>query len=542
LPVLDAEPGSDSGAEPLSARSSPMPRSAALFARALRDERGSLTVFGLFIFVLMLMVGGLAVDLMRFETERVRLQNTLDRSVLAAASLNQMQGRKAVVSEYFAKAGLAGSLGEVDVDEGLNHRKVTAAAATPVKTLFMSMMGISELTAPAFSQARENRLDVEISLVLDVSGSMDSNQRLPRLKTAAKQFVDALLVQKDHDRDRVSISIVPFSMQVSAGAEILSFFDVSAEHGYSNCVDFAPAAFQSTAVAANSVLKRTGHFDPLSSSVTPTDFVCRVPPSREILAFSNDSAALKAKIDSFTAGGNTSIEIGAKWGLFLLDPSSQPIATARIAAGKTDADFAGRPVAYTEPETLKVLIVMSDGANTDQYMLKDAYNSGLSDVFRDPGTGRFSIYDAGRIGDQYWVLDSTTGLTGSWQAQPYRSGTAAAVQLTYPELWNAVPLKTYNTLRSSIPERSSSFDWNTVVTRVQTGTKNTRTSQICSAAKAAKVEVFTIAFETSGAGQATLRDCATAPVERHFFDVNGLQISEAFSTIASQINQLRLSQ
>ena len=36
-----------------------------------------------------------------------------------------------------------------------------------------------------------------------------------------------------------------------------------------------------------------------------------------------------------------------------------------------------------------------------------------------------------------------------------------------------------------------------------------------------------------------MRGCATTPA--HFYDVKGLQISEAFRAIASQINELRLT-
>ena len=59
--------------------------------RFRRDEDGSMIIFTLFLILMMLMVGGMAVDLMRFETNRSRLQATLDRAVLAAADLDQKQ-------------------------------------------------------------------------------------------------------------------------------------------------------------------------------------------------------------------------------------------------------------------------------------------------------------------------------------------------------------------------------------------------------------------------------------------------------------------
>ena len=76
-------------------------------ARFTRREDGTLVYFSLMLFVMMMMMGGFAVDLMRYETIRTSLQNTLDRSTLAAASLTQRLNSTTVVNDYFAKAGLS---------------------------------------------------------------------------------------------------------------------------------------------------------------------------------------------------------------------------------------------------------------------------------------------------------------------------------------------------------------------------------------------------------------------------------------------------
>ncbi|MCC5973288.1 MAG: Tad domain-containing protein [Rubellimicrobium sp.] len=68
-----------------------------------RDEAGSMTVFSMFVFLIILIVGGLAVDVMRYEHRRVHLQNTADRAVLAAGSLRQPNDPEEVVREYFRR-------------------------------------------------------------------------------------------------------------------------------------------------------------------------------------------------------------------------------------------------------------------------------------------------------------------------------------------------------------------------------------------------------------------------------------------------------
>ncbi|TAG21449.1 MAG: hypothetical protein EAZ40_08960, partial [Rhodobacterales bacterium] len=51
------------------------------------DEGGSMAIIMIFTFLAMIIFGGIAVDVMRFETRRVAMQQTLDRAALAAAGL-----------------------------------------------------------------------------------------------------------------------------------------------------------------------------------------------------------------------------------------------------------------------------------------------------------------------------------------------------------------------------------------------------------------------------------------------------------------------
>ena len=54
----------------------------------------------------------------------------------------------------------------------LNYRRVDATANARVDTLFMNMLGVEYMNAYAASSAEEGTSDIEISLVVDVSGSM----------------------------------------------------------------------------------------------------------------------------------------------------------------------------------------------------------------------------------------------------------------------------------------------------------------------------------------------------------------------------------
>jgi len=137
-----------------------------------KDEGGTMLAFGLSIFVMMLWAGGMAVDFMRFEHDRARMQYTLDRAALAAASLNQPLNCEAVAQDYFAKAGLDSTKVLVNGDCNELSKIVKISAETEVKSLFLNMLGIKSMTAGGTSTASESVQDVEISLVLDISGSM----------------------------------------------------------------------------------------------------------------------------------------------------------------------------------------------------------------------------------------------------------------------------------------------------------------------------------------------------------------------------------
>lgn len=563
--------------------------------RFARDEDGSLIIFGLFAFLIILSLTGVGIDLMRFERDRAALQYTMDRAALAAADLDQTLDPTDVVNDYLDKAGLLEYLTNVTVDEGFGYRSVSASATYEFPTQFMHMSGIDLLTAPAATTAEERIDGVEISLVLDVSGSMNSNSRLTNLKVAAKEFVDTMV---DNSADgNLSISIIPYATQVSVPDSIMSQFNVSAEQTYSNCITFSAADFDSTGMSTATPMTSAMHFDPWYTydardnsvpSVLGTGSayyrslpVCEAISGREILPLSKSRSELKTYIDNLTARGNTSIDVGMKWGTALVDPSLQGVVTNLIAAGDVSADFSDRPTTYDSGDTLKVIVLMTDGQNTSQYYINDGYRSGESNIWYNAEMEKYSVYvglddgDYDRDGNYdepmfYWPFN------GTWRDHAYGEGTyeetrtervcrsyrrngsckryrtvrttvtvdepGSAAIVSYPDLWAYTSLRwVVRYLYEPWMGGSAWYDWYyDVRSYVGSSTKNARTKSICDAAKAQGIIVYTIGFEAPSAGQAVLRDCASS--DSHFFDVRGLEIADAFSAIASSIRKLRLTQ
>jgi hypothetical protein len=534
-----------------------------ILRRFAGDESGSMIVLALIFFTLMIMVGGLAVDLMRYEARRTQLQQTTDRAVLAAASLRQPLVPEDVVNDYFTKAGLIDKLKAVRVTEDLNRKMVEVEAESLIDPFFVHMLGIEDMTAPADGTAEERITDVEISFVLDISGSMNSYSRIDNLKDAATEFVD--LIFEGAEAGRTTMSIVPYSGQVNLGADLIDEFNVTLNHTYSYCVDLPASSFTSTTVSTSTSIPHAGNMDPFYSSQAASLYYCPPQTANTVLPLSADTDALKAKINGLVADGNTSIDIGMKWGTLLLDPVSGPIIDGLIGKDVVEDRFSDRPLDPASVEVLKIVVLMSDGENTTEYVLKDPYRANSnSNIYRRDSDGQLAAYhdqsgsnDYYMPGIKYEVANSSSGkntfsettkVNGKnvtkwytrWQSQPFGTSTGWT-RLTWPQVWQYSTISYVASNLFATPRGESSSTWQSNFrSTTGTSTKNTRLQQICNAAKAKGYTVYTIGFEAPTAGKTQLSQCATST--GYFYEVVGTELRTALRSIASQVTHLRLTQ
>jgi Flp pilus assembly protein TadG len=541
--------------------------------RFARNEDGTITAFAAMMFVLMIGASGIAIDVMRYETQRAQLQYTLDRAILAAAALTQPFDPEGVVRNYFEISGLENYRLDVRVEQGLNFRRVHAYAEMEVRSMFMQLFGVRLMTSPAIGAAEERVNNIEVSMVLDISGSMGSNNRLVNLRPAAREFVtEVLRANADLTTDpMVSVSIVPYNGMVNTGSLLGSVYTFDNVHTRSNCPRFMAADFQTTALDPDVPIRRISHWDrdnQTRDQLFSTAY-CRTDQYGAILPWQHEEAPLHAAIDALNAGGWTAIDVGMNWGVALLDPSAQQPVADLIAGGHVHPDFAGRPRAYDDDETIKVIVLMTDGANTNQYDLRDQYRTGYSPIFRHTSTGRWSIWWQDR--GQFWIPNGTDprSSSGSWSNTPYGgwaaygmtstafgttgpnafvpNGTLLGRVLPWTELWENYTAEyiARNWLRQ--PANASGF-WN-FYNQVRTNSSYRYAGEteadenlraICDAAHAAGIIIFAIGFEAPLSGQEVMRYCASS--DAHYYDVEGLEINQAFASIARTINQLRLIQ
>ncbi|NEY91592.1 vWA domain-containing protein [Tabrizicola oligotrophica] len=527
-----------------------LPSAIAAFRKA---EDGALIIFALFLFVLMATMGGVAIDIMRYETTRTELSQTLDRCTLMAASLDQQLDPESVVNDCVAKAGLADKLQNVVVLDGLSSRDVQAIARADSEPFFMHMIGIDHFDAVARSRAVQTVTNVEIMLVLDVSGSM-SGAKIANLRSAASNFVHRML--STDTNNRVSIGIVPYNAQVNLGAALRGKFNATDLHNVSdvNCLELPPAAFASPALSRTLALPMMAYSDHYYGTNTGSYYTstsdaaarpnfsnnyCRRAANNTVYMPSQNETALQARINGLTAGGNTSIVLGMKWGTALLDPSARSIYDEFIDAGQMGAGLAGRPFDYTDTETLKVVVLMTDGEHVAHDRINDGYKSGLSPIYRSSGDGMYSIYHASRAGTaKFYVPHLNT-----WRSTAWTNNATPAVQQDWRAIWANLKLsyvawQFYGRALGSSAYSAALNEMRSVYASV--GTMDSQLQTTCTQAKNAGVVVYGIAFEAPTNGRTQISRCASTP--QHFYAAQGAEIGTAFDSIASNLSMLKLTQ
>jgi len=200
---------------------------------------------------------------------------------------------------------------------------------------------------------------------------------------------------------------------------------------------------------------------------------------------SQSNSALISQINALKPRAGTQIQIGMKWAVAMLDPSFQSINAALSASNvnKSDPAFSARPAAYSDAKTLKTIVLMTDGENSDSTRINGSVYA-TSSHYAHWNNFNFNYYL------QNYVY--------SWQRPSWYY------------------TKYYNSLGNNL------------------------LNQICTAAKNNGIVIWTVGFEVTDTGDTVMRNCASSPA--HFFDVNGVEITAAFQSIARQINQLKLTQ
>ena len=333
------------------------------FKHFVHDRSGNIAIITALTLLPMALITGGSLDLMQQETLRAKLQDALDRGVLAAASLSQTQDATETIQSYIANVVPSKGVDlTVKEDKTVNSRRISATASYKYETIFLKMARIDTLTVPASATAEEKRSNIELSLVLDISGSMVDNGGLAQLKPAAKTFIDTILAPDV--RSVTSVNLIPFAGTVNVGASVYDFLagsDNRRYHNYSSCFEMSESDFND-GMPDFTKRSQVPHFTYYNHGKRDREPWWCPTEDASISLFGNDPNALKNKIDALKAFDGTGTAYAVKWASILLDPAIQPAVYTASRFGIVNSRFSSRPAKYDDPDTLKFIVLMTDGA------------------------------------------------------------------------------------------------------------------------------------------------------------------------------------
>jgi Flp pilus assembly protein TadG len=343
-------------------------------SRALRDRRGvSAVAFAITFAVLAPMTLGLF-DVYQGNEQHGKLQDALDAAALYAAKSNATDtptintiGNKALAANLQLVQGATLTSSSFTL---VSNNKVQAVAT--VQLTAFAPMEFTHSPVQVSSEATRNGNNLEVAMVLDNTGSMLGSP-MTSLQSAANQLID-LVVSDTQTPFYSKIAVVPYSNAVNAGAYVNLVRGVSTTPPSpiaAPCVD-QPGCTQMKFTSASGspptynvsscVSERTGAqaFTDASYSGALVGWV--YPPSdnpcisASIQPLSSNKTTLHNMIGTLTAGGSTAGHIGVAWGWYMISPNWAGLFPS-----------ASQGAAYGTPNTLKVMILMTDGAFNTAY-------------------------------------------------------------------------------------------------------------------------------------------------------------------------------
>lgn len=202
-----------------------------LASRLASDRGGNVVMIFALVMPALVMITLGGIDLNRITTVKARVQDALDAATLAAARSSYTDPNDLkTVALVALKANLRNASIEPIADSDVkivltSDQVVVADMRVQVKTLVANIVlppygKLMDDTLPVSVHSEVNRSskDIEVSLVLDITGSMGGN-RIRDLKNAANQLIKLVVQPADKQTPYYSrMAIVPYSIGVNLGS------------------------------------------------------------------------------------------------------------------------------------------------------------------------------------------------------------------------------------------------------------------------------------------------------------------------------------
>jgi Flp pilus assembly protein TadG len=455
---------------------------AALLRTFTRDRRGSVSLYVATAIVPLVGIVGVSIDAARGYLVKSRLSSAVDAAALAGGRIYGSAFRDADIQKYFdtnfPPNYMNAVIDPLVIATNDASRTLVVSTQATIPTTFMRLLGFTTMSASAQAEATLESKSVEVSLVLDITGSM-SGQRIIDLKSAANELVD-IVVQDQQTPFYSKIAIIPYSNSVNVSSTYANLVRGTYTTSPSTCSypaaptcqryrfpNYSPTnntTLNTTFTISNCVTERTGpqaytdaapsvafvgkHYPPAASAENGC-------PSATIMPLTSNRTTLHSRINGLSVTGSTAGHIGLAWGWYMISPNFGYLWPA------------SQPAPYSDETVIKVVILMTDGDfNTVHYNGVIARNS-----------------------------TSGSGSNADHINHDSHNGNAYA-----------------------------------------------QATQLCNAMKTAGVIVYTVGFAIAStpAAVSIMQTCATSPAHAYLPD-NGTELKQAFRAIAMRVSVLRLS-
>lgn len=325
---------------------------------------------------------GVSVDLGQSYLVKERLSQALDAAALAAAGLATDDDAviEAKVQDFIEANYPPDKVGfTMDINVENNTDTLYVNATARLNTSFMKVAGVETIDVFAESEVTKEVKSIEVALVMDVTGSMSTNNNIATLRTAATDFVN-IMFERVKDLNQIKIGLVPFASSVNVGPYGLGrtptglIYDDPFVNNPSNLQYSSTntSRWMGCVLEGEYPLDTEDHEGPWdmyrycrtsTGAVIPNcdtnynsktkqytakreqNYLC---PRTPIVPLTNNKTELLNSISSLTAAGNTYINTGLVWGHRMISPGFP------LSEG----------VSWNNEDWSKAIILMTDGVNT----------------------------------------------------------------------------------------------------------------------------------------------------------------------------------
>ena len=356
-----------------------------IFRLLVQDRQGSiLPIFGLLV-ILLVVIGGAAIDVSRAVNAREKLSYAVDAASISLAV--ELSGRK--MNDADIRLHVSNSFAANIKDDDWKQRAidniewtineaegwVEIRSSSRLEDYFlgrlmgygMDAIGPEKLNFGTMGRAAYGEQDMEIALALDITGSMDQSD-MAQLRKAATNLVSELIPQGTRrDSTKVRIGLVPWVDSINAELipGILDSDDSAYGYWQKRCISgrHTDHQFEEYPIAPDG----RSHYMRAPEAVHwgsrpsdwrrdyPQNFGC--PWSSPVVPITADRDELLTQIDRLRSGGGTAVHLGLEFAWRLLSPE-----WGRLFPRESEPKPYGGPV--------KIALLMTDGDSNTAYSVR----------------------------------------------------------------------------------------------------------------------------------------------------------------------------